>query len=652
MKFVLLIFFSNSIIWAQSFSQDADKIQKSISEKEVENYLKKLTDEGLSGSFLIPFKDELEDCEEDKDKPLYEVILVAESNPQLSKYEILPGQRAYHGNTTLKNIGNQLSSSLKNDDLSSSAVLERARALLNTYSFGFTQVLDPNSQRGREVVIESLVLASSQSNLSEKELTNKLSETISDIYKNDEEKFNSLSALSLRLYRSYNDARNPGYNNSNTNPMDKELPSGDLTLNQLMKGAAEFNEFQSGICNDISEAVAMIGEKMFPDKDVLTINAGTHFGVLVTDGKNHRVIDGGDQLTSSNKILLDPKFSSSNIRISKVIDGIQKEIAVSDTEMGQATEAAFNTGKKLLKTDADISTVVTHLKRKNFGVGTAVADLSESKAVIVVAKYEKKGRNWKNYAGAGVSGEFFDTDLASKYQIHIRAGIERSLFRYVHSNAELKFFAGTRLAGAYTVSGDQGGPNQINALDISGSIDLYQRAEVNINKNKPDAFQVTSVVEVEQSFGPKNWGETTGILSKLQLSDTDDFLKNTTFHLNQINADLNVQKKISPTLTGQVHSRYQGSNIGQSVSLLGGLDIKVPRGVSILVFSGYSNNDISGFKTKHGLLGNPSGPQAGVKVKTKDGKQIGATVIGVDGKGFINGSIKLPLNGKKKRNIK
>ena len=163
------------------------------------------------------------------------------------------------------------------------------------------------------------------------------------------------------MYRNYNSARNPGYNNSTHNPNQVPLPAGDLSLNEMLSAASSFNEFGGGVCNDISEVVAMVGQELFPDHDVLAVNSGSHFGVVVTDGKEHRIIDGGTQLAMTNQLMLTPEMSPSNLRISKVVDGRMKEIAVVDTQMGQVVEAAFQTGKNLLKTDADISSLMAPL---------------------------------------------------------------------------------------------------------------------------------------------------------------------------------------------------------------------------------------------------------------------------------------------------
>lgn len=148
-------------------------------------------------------------------------------------------------------------------------------------------------------------------------------------------------------------------------------------------------------------------------------------------------------------------------------------------------------------------------------------------------------------------------------------------------------------------------------------------------------------------MGPTNWGNTTGALSYTEASDAGTLLKNISFHLNQVNADLSVEKNLSSNVTGFANTHYQGSNIGQSVSVLAGLNIRAPAGAQIIVFSGYTDATLSGYKTRHGLLGTPSGPEIGTKYITKKGTEFSAGMKSTDRGPAYQATIKIPL-GKKK----
>jgi hypothetical protein len=126
--------------------------------------------------------------------------------------------------------------------------------------------------------------------------------------------------------------------------------------------------------------------------------------------------------------------------------------------------------------------------------------------------------------------------------------------------------------------------------------------------------------------------------------DTGTILKNINFHLNQVNANVGLEKSLSQNVTGLTNLSYQGSNIGQSISALAGMNIKIPSGAQLLVFTGYTNADLAGYQTKHSLLGTPTGAQVGAKYTTKGGVEFGGAVRSISGgKASVNATIKIPL---------
>lgn len=652
---VPLLVFSTSA-FSQDFLRDIEAINQEIGQQELDSYLEKPDEEGVPGPFLQslmpdPTLNPETVCEEDGEpkNTHYEVVLVSEVNSRDAELEILPGQRAQFHTNDLRFLVGSIPETMASRGLSPDAVVQRARDIWTSGYFNTpSPEFDPNTALGRELLIESIVHASAKSTLSETDLSRQIASTIGSVYTSEESRFNALSALSLRLYRNYNNARNPGFDNPKNNPFGVELPPGDMTINELMKSSSEFDVFQGGVCNDISEVVAQVGEHLFPDKDVLTINSGSHFGVLLTDGENHRVIDGGNEFSMANHLMLDPNLTSSNLRINKVVNGEQRQIAVVDTEMGQLTEAAFETGKNLLKTDADISKIVAHLKKNNFGVSVGVSSFTDnSNVVIVVAKYENAGEKWRSYIGAGLSAQDFSSDLASKYQVHFRAGVERNMFSYVNPRTEVNFATGVRASGMYTINQPRNDLGGVGRLDMSGALDVYNRLEVNYGRHNPDGVQVNSSVEVEHTVGPTNWGNTTGALSYMEPRDTGTILKNITFHLNQVNANVTAEKRVNDSVTGFTSANYQGSNVGQSVSVMAGLNIRAPAGAQLLVFTGYRDSEIGGFKTQHSLLGGPSGGEIGAQYTTRRGIQFSGGVRGIGDSPVFQGTIRVPLGRRR-----
>lgn len=658
MKIIYLMLATLSFpVLAQDFLTQIQEVNQQVGQNEVDKYLKKPGKEGLPGPFiesLLPSSTAPagEVCDEkvEPKKTHYEVILVAEQGTDKGSFEILPKQKAYFQTLRLQSLVNYIPEAPESKGLTSEAVLSRSKELWNGGWFDPpSKDFDPQHPIGRELFIESLVQAAAKSPLNEKDLSRQMANIISSTYKTKEDKFNALSAYSLRLYRNYNNARNPGYNNELTNPAGKAIPEGDMTHNQLVKAAADFEVYQGGVCNDISEMVAMTGAHLFPDLDVLTVNAGSHFGVVLTDGKEHRIIDGAKQMVQKQTLKLVPELSPTNLRISQVHNGALRQIAVVDTQLGQLTEAAFKTGKKLLKTDTDISSVVARFKKDEMNYAIAEGQLNDSQVVLVVAKYETSSDKFKAYAGVGASAQKFHSGQETKYQIHLRAGAERELFRYVNQNAELNVTSGVHGNFMFVLNPydfkDEG-----YKADISGGIDWVNKVSVNFGKNNPDGVQIKGSVQTEHSFGAKNWGNTTGALSHMSPGDAGTMLKNVTFHLNQINAEVEVEKKIAKSVSGVVSSEYQGSNIGSRANILAGLKIKAPEGAQILVFTGYSNSQLKGYKTKHSLLAGPTGPEAGVKITTKKGIEFEAKVQrSVSGKPSAKATLTIPLTNNSGR---
>jgi hypothetical protein len=659
MKFLvilLLLLMKNAS--AQDFLSDIEKIHKQIGKDEVDSYIKNPTSGGLSGSFLKtitprpPFNPQGDTCDllelDKKSKPQYEIVLITENRPKLSSVEVLPGQRAQFNTVDLHMLQDNVPYTMESYGFKSEAILARSNDIWNSKLIAPpSETFDPHSKMGQEIFIEGLVQASAKSTLGEKELTKKMADIIKTTYGKDEERFNALSALSLRLYRNYNTARNPGYDNPKNNPFAAVLPKGDMSANDIVKAASAFNVFQGGVCNDISETVAMVGEHLFPDKDVLTVNSGSHFGVVVADGKQNRVIDGGDQYVQQNQLFLDPKMTPTNLRISQVQNGALREIAVVDTEMGQLMEKAFQTGKNLLKTDADIPTMIAQFKSKHVSFAAGTGELSDSKVVVVVAKYEDVSDTSSKYIGIGLTEQDFNTQIReAKYQVHITTGAETNVLRYVNENTNIKFTTGARAAGMYTLNPYKDPNVAAQKADLSVSVDLVNRVSFEHNQDRSVPVRVKGYLETEHTLGPTNWGNTTGALSYMNWGDTGTLLKNVSFHLNQVNADVTAEKRLPKGAMAVLNAHYQGSNIGQKVDVLAGIDIKVLDGAKIFIFTGYTKADLKGYKTKNSLLASQGGGMVGLKLTNKRGSEMSINVRGVAGKPSVGTTIKIPLNNR------
>ncbi|HXH73591.1 MAG TPA: hypothetical protein VNJ08_01400 [Bacteriovoracaceae bacterium] len=508
---------------------------------------------------------------------------------------------------------------------------------------------------------QTLVSFASKSSLEEHALAAQMANMIKAKFKTDEEKFNALAALSYRLMENYNDARNPGFNDEKNNPYKKSLPKGDLTLNQITYAAYNWKEFEGGVCNDISEAVALIGEKLFPDKDVLVVNAGSHHGVVVSDGKTNRIINYAAHTSMQNQLVLDDSYAATNMRISKMDEGHLKQIAVVDTQTGQMMEGAFQTGKPLLKTNADISTFYTHFKvvkagdknKHEFTATAGAGDLANSKMYVVVAKYEYTTDRWRNYAGVGGSALSPDGARPTKYQLHLRMGSEFGIIRYASPKLSVNFTSGLQAEGMYGFGASPSKGAAVDAyVDVSANVDLVNRLDATYRATPKTKLHMD--LELRHTVGPSSWGNSTGSWAEGTGSGIGGSLANMGFHLNQINATAGVEHKITPKVTGFTEVKYQGSAVGQSLGLMGGVKIDAPKGAQIMIFSGYTTTKLPGYVTQHSLLVGSNGAIIGAGLQTKSGMTFTGSVsnIGDYTPPVVSAGLSVPIGAPPKKYVR
>jgi hypothetical protein len=598
---VVLGIFSYDLIFASDFVQDVSKIQTKIAE----NAFETSSSGEVAGEFiqsLIPYEkvDTTQTCvEEEPRSSTYEVVFVADVNSQSSSSLYLPSI---------------------------------------TY--------------GDKFFAQDLLKFAAKSSLSENQLVHAMAKKINDYYETDDEKFSILAAFADSLYQNYNESRNPGSNNSINNPNNNPLPKGDMTLGEISKAAYEKNEFSGGVCNDISEAIALIGEKLFPDKDVLILNAGTHLGVLVSDGKKNRIIDGIGQIQLENTLKLNDRITSTNMRIGKMDNGKLKQIAVVDSETGLMMEKAFQTGRPLLRTSADVNAVLGHFGYSIHGKNTThemsgglgVGDLTDGKMLVAIAKYENTSANWQNYIGLG--GSIVDRSfLDPLYQIHLRAGTERTLIRYAHPQSFFKLSTGLQLEGMY---GFKPSKNLPSPLDATVGIDFVTRAEA--WHTPKESLKIDGAIEGRVVPGLTDWGSSTGAFSQGAASGMLGTVGNMNLQLNQIFATLGLETNLGDGVSLVTRSNYQGSHIGQALDASVGFDIKAKNGVQILLFTGYGTSKLPGFSTKESLLVGNNGAIIGAGLGAKSGFTLTSTLrdISFDSKPWFQTNLSFELEKREK----
>lgn len=259
---------------------------------------------------------------------------------------------------------------------------------------------------------------------------------------------------------------------------------------------------------------------------------------------------------------------------------------------------------------------------------------------MVVVKYEVNSPRGSAYIGGGVSSTNVDE---RKYQFHLRAGVEKNLIRYVGENSELIASTGIQSEDMYSHTSQKG--ETVPRRDISGQLDLVNK--LSGKRDFSSDLRACAGLEVRHTLGVKDVGEFTGNLSTPGTSSVANSLSNMRFHFNQMNANLEVQKDLGRQITSVTTAQYQGSNIGQKVRFVEGIDIKVPSGTQIFAFTGYTKN-FKGYLTQNPLLVTSKGPEFGIIVEKENKTQIyGRLKKDQNSKPVFETGIKIPTGGKR-----
>ena len=657
-------------------ASDLQEINRQIGIQEIESAISNPDSEGLPGAFLgsllieptvinspCPTAEKKTPPDkptkaDDEKKSHIEVVVVSEvSTAPQNTVQTLPPQYQIISAGYLVPAFKQAAqyqptstTSLNFDEITNYAV--HAQNLNQYQSFYFndgTQVADAVLKKN--YVVEALVQTIPQlKGLSDDQVSQQIASFISKAATTDEAKFNLLAQISDRLYDNYNNARNPGGDSIALNPKHVPLPPGNMSQSDLFTAAANQNILAGGVCNDIAQSIAGIGAHLFPNKDVLTITSGTHFGVIVSDGKQTRVIDGGDQFIATQQSLLTPGEGVTTARISKVINGQLKEIAVIDTQLGQVMNTAFGSDRPLLKTGASVNDLFAtsklvfdkdDQKKKELSITGGSAVISDSAVTVIVAKFETFSAKNHSYVGAGLDSQNFGTH--QQVSAHLRAGYDYTLFRYVSPRVQMDFKTGIQM--------DAMTPLPLNTNGIAGALETVNKFHIESRNSKPAAVQFSGTAQVRNSLGPRSWGATTGETSSLSFDGTIKALGNMNFHLNEIVVNGTAIKPLNATagLRGDVF--YQGSNIGQSASIIAGIQNRYPSGTQFYIWTGIETSGMGGYQTQHSLLVGPSGGKIGIQYQGKNGSSIGAAVqgIGSDDGVQINATAKFTIKKKAKK---
>ncbi len=483
--------------------------------------------------------------------------------------------------------------------------------------------------------------------MSDSELGAHYAEAIREYTSDRETQLNILTRLSSYLYKAYNDKRNP-LQNTNHDP----IPTGTIPLQQLMKASFVSSPDQGGVCNDITQGLAVVAEKLFPKDDALVINSGSHYALMVSDkNKVHTVMSWSEKSTSTGEVTIDKDLPITNTRISKVVDGKLKELTVADTELGQVFKMVSAHGTKVIQTGYTPSIVTAEFKNGKKSYVAGIANTSNSQVLILVAQHQGKLLGMESFTQTGaaiqrVNGEANPMNFALSFQ----EVASKRIFNYVGPGVKISGTGGAQLDVSY---GHGLSMNSVSSYipSFSGNLQTFGKVDLATTPKNPKSPTFTANAEVDEFLGFKDIGAHGGAIANPGWAGISKMLSHSGLTLNQVNLSGGMQIPIQKNLSSQTNVNYQGTNIGQVVDITTGMNITSPQGVKVFAFVGYLNSDIKGYQTQNSLLQAPTGFQAGAKIQTPGGINFSTSVQGVGGPNHSLGNVTLgiPIKGKVKK---
>ena len=511
----------------------------------------------------------------------------------------------------------------------------------------------------RSNFVEGLIQSANGTHKSDEVLSTELSNMIKQHTTDDAEKYKILTTISSRLYDNYNNKRNPLQNTNHD-----EIASGNISLQQMFSAAATNDFDHGGVCDDISQSVATVAEKLFPDKDVLVINNGSHFGVLVHDQKNgNKVINWSAQSQGVSQVILNPKMPVGVTNVLQMHNGALETIAVLDTETGAVMKKYFSSPTKTLLTGTSPSVIYAELKKevikkdktKTFTAKLGTAQTSNTQMVVLVGQVTKNTKSTEMSAGLGMALQNIKDSPDQNVIINLNSRFKKNLIHFQSKTISLVGSGGVELDALYGKRLKQDN-DPINVIpNFSGNLQTNQTVNFKSFPRNEKNPSVEANFQVVQALGATNEGAREGKLSDPEaLKAVINSMKYMGFHLNQVNADASVSVPVSLNALAKGEVEYQGSNIGQKFKVTSGVQVVSSGGMKIYAFVGYMDNQIKGFKTKGSLFTEPSGVVGGVDLRSKGGSKYSADVQGIGGNSTpqVNVNAVIPIfNKTKKKNV-
>ncbi len=490
-----------------------------------------------------------------------------------------------------------------------------------------------NPEYQRSAFVEGLVYSASKSNLSEDALAKNMAAAIQNYSPDEQERLALFATLSDRLYDNYNDLRNPEMNSGH-------IDSRNISLNQMVTGAAQWNESKGGVCNDIAQSMAIVGKQLFPGADSLVFNNGSHFGnVIQFKGKPPTILSWGELTTDKTQISLDPALQVTSTRIYKPDEnGTLKQIAAMDTEMGAVFKRFYTETAPTLLTGAQPNTAAVKFKdeytTKNGAAktltGTAgTAQTSESMMIIFMGESVTKKGNNTNSTAIGTAFQNVGSIGQQDVIFSFHKTYDRTLFTYVSPRVRLNTSGGGQFDGSYTFFTQKGDSEYYGITPLSKTFMLDQKATLQttpLNRNNPS---YRGSVGAYQVLGRGNEGAATSYESNSSPIGTLQGLRYTNLFVNELDVNNQLTIPLQTNKNLSFNANYRGTPVAQTFNFSSGLTLQSKGTFQQVYFMVGFSQTTGGFKTQNPLIMDPSGGQAKAQVTLKNGMQGSAGVTGI-----------------------
>lgn len=187
------------------------------------------------------------------------------------------------------------------------------------------------------------------------------------------------------------------------------------------------------------------------------------------------------------------------------------------------------------------------------------------------------------------------------------------LIAYSNELVEFKYVSGMQMQDSPLFPGD---PQSV-PID-STQVNWVKRA--NLRLHLSPMFHLRSDLQIQETLGP----------SDPKKADSAGQMEKMTFHTNQVNVHVGTETHVTKRVTLRAGLEYEDSPAGMSAGVLSGVDIKIPAGGQLMVFSGYKAPiDPGSSQFFLPVPGMGQGGTAGVRYQMPNGIQFKAGVNGV-----------------------